>query len=248
MSIKDLALRCFEADGAAFFAAVAQDPDADVPSCPGWKVDELVGHMGRIHTWAAQIVRSRTQEPISSRLFPEGPEDAGLRLNWGRERHAELLDALRELGEDDPIWVFGPTSHVGRGAFWLRRQAQELMLHRWDAQNAVGDPTALDAELAADGVDELLRMFLPQGASLTTRVSDSGATMHLHCTDREGEWLVRFTKDGTVTTTEHTKADVAVRGSAEALYLVLWNRTGRENVEVFGDESLLDRWMEHVRI
>ncbi len=248
MSIKELALRSIAADGAAFFDAAAQDPGAAVPGCPGWTVDKLVGHLGRVHTWAAQVVRSRSTEPISSRLFPEGPDDPTLRLRWGRERHIELLSALGELDEEEPIWVFLPDSHTGRGAFWLRRQAQELMLHRWDAQQATGQPQPLDPELAADGIDELLTLFVARAASATGRVAGDGATMHLHCTDREGEWLVRFTPAGLEVTREHAKGDLAVRGSAESLHLLLWNRIGREGLDVFGDASLLDRWREHVHV
>lgn len=249
MSIKELALRCLQADGSAFFAAAALDPQAAVPGCPGWDVDKLVGHVGRVHTWAAQVVRSRTAEPISSRLFPEGPENAPeLRLDWGRERHAELLDALRGLDEEEPIWVFLPRSGTGRGGFWLRRQAQELMLHRWDAQQATGDPQPLDAALAADGIDELLTQFLAPAASHTTKVAGGGETMHLHCTDREGEWLVRFTEGGLQVTREHAKGDVAVRGPAETLHLLLWNRISRDGLDVFGDASLLDRWREHIHV
>jgi uncharacterized protein (TIGR03083 family) len=247
MSIKELALRRLEADGRAFLAAARRDPSAPVPSCPGWNLDKLVGHVGRVHTWAAQVVRSRTAEPISSRLFPAGPDDPTLRLEWARERHAELLDALRGLGEDEPIWVFRPNG-PGTGRFWLRRQAHELALHRWDAEQALGAPQPLDGELAADGIDELLAAFLPNMAKSAAHVSRDGATMHVHCTDRDGEWLVRFTPDGPVTTAEHTKADVAVRGPAADLYLCLWNRVSRDRVEVFGDASLLDRWAEHVRI
>jgi uncharacterized protein (TIGR03083 family) len=246
MSIKELALRRVAADGRAFVAAARRDPAAPVPSCPGWTVHELVGHVGRVHTWATQVVRSRSREPIASRLFPEGPADPGLRIDWAAERHAELVDALQGLDEDEPIWVRVPGGD-GTGRFWLRRQAHELALHRWDAESATGEAQPLDAELSVDGLDELLALFLPQRATSATLVS-TGASLHVHCTDRDGEWLVRFGPDGATTSTEHAKADVAVRGSAADLYLVLWNRVSRDRVEVFGDASLLDRWAEHVRL
>jgi len=248
MSLKDLALRRLAADGDAFFAAAERDPAAPVRACPGWTVDKLVGHLGRIHTWAAQVVRSRTVEPVSPRLFPEGPDDPSLRLRWGQERHSELLAALGELGEEEPIWVFLPSSHTGTGRFWLRRQALELALHRWDAQDATGEAEPPDAELAAEGIDELLTMFLPSMPTQAAQLGPDGASLHIHCTDREGEWLVRLSAEGPVVSGEHTKADVAVRGSAADLWLCLWNRVGRDRVEVFGDASLLDRWAEHVRI
>jgi uncharacterized protein (TIGR03083 family) len=249
MDFKELTLGRIAADGPAMLDAARRDPAAPVAACPGWTVDKLVGHMGRIHTWVAQLVRSRTRERISSRLFPEGPEDnPELRLAWARERHAELLDALGDLDEDEPIWTIAPAG-MGTGRFWMRRQAHELALHRWDAQDAVGHSEPLHPELSADGIDELLSVFLPGLTESTQQVSSDGATMHVHCTDVEGEWLVRFTPDGAVTTAEHAKGDLAVRGSASDLYLLLWNRTRISSaVEAFGDTSLLDRWAEHVRI
>jgi uncharacterized protein (TIGR03083 family) len=248
MGIKDLTLARIAADGPAFLDAARRDPGAPVKACPGWTVDKLVGHMGRIHTWAAQVVRSRTRERISSRLFPEGPEESPeLRIEWARERHAELLAALQDLDEDEQLWTFVP-SGIGPGRFGMRRQAHELALHRWDAQDAAGEAEPLHPELSADGLDELLSAFLPQLTESAKQVSTDGATMHVHCTDVEGEWLVRFSEDGAVTTAEHAKGDLAVRGSAADLYLLLWNRTGRDAVEAFGDTSVLDRWAEHVRI
>jgi uncharacterized protein (TIGR03083 family) len=248
MGIKDLTLGRFAVDGPAFLDAARRDPSAAIRACPGWTVDKLVGHMGRIHTWATQVVRSRTQERIASRLFPEGPaDDPQQRIAWARERHAELLAALQDLGEDEQLWTFAPAG-IGPGRFWMRRQTHELALHRWDAQDAVGEADPLHPELSADGLDELLSAFLPGLTESAQQVSSDGATMHVHCTDVDGEWLVRFTADGAVTTREHAKGDLAVRGSASDLYLLLWNRTGRDAVEAFGDTSLLDRWAEHVRV
>ena len=68
--------------------------------------------------------------------------------------------------------------------------------------------------------------------------------MHFHCTDREVEWLVELTPEGLVLRPEHAKGDVAVRGTANAIMLAVWNRIGPDNpeLEIFGDRDLLDRW------
>ena len=64
-------------------------------------------------------------------------------------------------------------------------------------------------------------------------------TVHLHCTDVDGEWLVAR-RDGEVTVTaEHAKGDVAARGSASDLLLFLWGRVPADALEVFGDADLL---------
>ncbi len=49
----------------------------------------------------------------------------------------------------------------------------------------------------------------------------NGETMHLHCTDGDGEWLVRLAPDGVTVVNEHAKADVAAAGRACDLLLFL---------------------------
>jgi uncharacterized protein (TIGR03083 family) len=246
MSSKALYLRTLGDDGRALLDAARRDPGAAVVAIPEWSLHKLVGHMGRIHTWAAEVVRTRSAERISSRDYSEGPDDAATRIEWAAERHAELLDALRDLDEDEPVWNFMDNA-IAPGRFWHRRQALETGIHRWDAQHAIGDPQPFDADLGVAGVDEILDTFLPRLAESATQVS-RGASMHLHCTDREGEWLVRFGPEGAATTREHAKGDVAIRGGGSDLCLLLWNRIGPEGLEVFGDTSLLDRWKASVRI
>ena len=72
----------------------------------------------------------------------------------------------------------------------------------------------------------------------------NGETFHFHRTDGDGEWLVRLTPAGPEIEHAHAKGDLAVRGGASDLLLVLRNRGGLDRVEVFGDAALLDRWHE----
>jgi uncharacterized protein (TIGR03083 family) len=246
VGIKELCLRTLEADGPALLAAARRDPQATVAACPEWTVDKLVGHMGRIHSWVTELVTTRAQERLSPRAFGEGPEgDPAARIEWAREKHAGLVEALRGVEEDEPVWGF--VQGVGPARFWFARQALETSLHRWDAQAAGGDPEPVDADLGVLGVDEILGLFLPGMAESAAQVS-TGASMHLHCIDRDGEWLLRFGADGTTLSHEHAKGDVAVRGSGSDLYLLLWNRIGHDRLQVFGDASLLDRWAQSVAI
>jgi len=50
---------------AAFARAVTGlDPGAKVPSCPEWRVRDLVGHIGQAHRWSAELVRIRAAAPV----------------------------------------------------------------------------------------------------------------------------------------------------------------------------------------
>ena len=73
-------------------------------------------------------------------------------------------------------------------------------------------------------------------------------SIHVHCTDTEGEWLVRRDGDDLVVTREHAKGDVAARGSASDLLLFLWGRRPVSALDVFGDGDLLDRFRESIRV
>lgn len=214
---------------------------AAVPSCPGWTVSDLLGHVGAVQRWQAGIVERRVTE--AEFAFDDPPQDPGARLGWVRDATTMTLDAFRATAPDTPIWTFvGP----GTAAFWFRRQAHEVAMHRVDAELAAGITPAMDASLALDGIDEFLDIVV--GARRREHLTGTGETLHLHCTDVEGEWLVHLTPEGAVVERVHAKGDVAVRGSALDLLLLVRERGGAEGLEVFGDRALLDRFVGLARI
>lgn len=112
-------------------------------------------------------------------------------------------------------------------------------MHRWDAERTAGDPAPIPAELAADGVDEWLGLLLVGGPR---GLVGNGETVHLHCTDTEGEWVVTLGADGPSTKRAHEKSDVAVRGAASDLDLFVLGRAELSAFEVFGDAELLAKF------
>lgn len=212
--------------------------EADVPTCPGWKMERLVGHTGTVQQWATETVRTNAESPVDGRALPRPPQGDGV-IDWFEEKTEGLLHALRHAGPDGPAWNFAGAPN--RAHFWFRRMAHETAVHRWDAEAAAGvDPAPVDAALAADGVDEFLEHLLPPDAG-----QKASGTIHLHATDIEGtdgEWLIALSPEGCSFTKEHGKGDVAVRGPASDLLLLIWNRRTAEGLEVFGDATLLDRW------
>jgi uncharacterized protein (TIGR03083 family) len=226
-----------EYESAAFVAAAAAaSPAARVPSCPDWAVDDLVRHVGTVQRWATGMVEQRAVEP-ASRGEADSPAERDALLDWSREGSAALVAVLQATPPDAPMWTF---PGLGEARFWSRRQAHEIALHRVDAQLARGKAAAIDADLACDGIDEFFDVIAP--FRLRERLVGTGETFHFHRTDGDGEWLVRLTPEGPEIERAHAKGDVAVRGSASDLLLVLRNRAGLDAVEVFGDEALVARW------
>jgi len=213
-------------------AATASGLDAAVPSCPDWTVADLLAHVGRVHRWAAG---NSTRSPEDGFWMGEEIEipEPDARSGWVRDGARALISAL-DRPADEPAWTFVPPHTVG---FWQRRQAQETTMHRIDAQLAVGTVDPIDPALAADGIDELL-WLLPR-RPWAGPIIGNGETVHLHCTDIEGEWFIGFAPAGLQVERVHAKGDLAVRGSASDLLLWCSGRASIESLDVFGDAALL---------
>ena len=134
---------------------------------------------------------------------------------------------------------------------WARRQAHETAIHRVDAQLAVGRPVSPWAPaFAADGVDELLSLFVPRRS--TALRADPPVTLAVDCADAGASWLLRLDAHGVTTTLDAERrrwgATCAVRGRAGDLYLALWNRAGADDLTITGDRAVLQQFSEGVRI
>ena len=139
-------------------------------------------------------------------------------------------------------------------SFWVRRRAHEAAVHLADAEFAAGRDVDLSPDFAADGVDEWLGL-IAAGAEGTAgparELHGDGQSLHFHATDPglsgTGEWLVTRTSSGITVQDGHGKADVAVRGPAAILLLILTRRLppAHPDVDVLGDQALLTHWLQH---
>jgi uncharacterized protein (TIGR03083 family) len=220
-------------------AAEAAGLAAPVTSCPGWSVADLVWHTGEVHWFWTEDVATAWDSPAAS-VEPERPADADL-VAWYRAGVDRTLAVLQAAEPQQPVWSWAPRG--GTAGWVIRRMAHETAVHRWDAEDAAGTGWSVDAELAIDGIDEFLDHFTDTGADGAAAVAGS---VHLHCTDGAGEWLVTEPVVGgrLEVVREHAKGDAAVRGTASDLLLALWRRRSLDDAdryEVFGDTAVADR-------
>ncbi len=208
-----------------------------VPSCPEWTLRDLAHHVGSHHRW----VMGNLDQPPDGDAFNrrhEPPADEAI-PDWLEDGAEMLATRLAATDPAKPCWTWVPFDHsVG---FWARRTTQETAMHRWDAQNTGGAAEAVEPMLAADGLDEYLGIL---GAFRGRRFPEAGS-IHLHTTDTPGEWLVRLGPDGIHVTREHAKGDVAVRGPASDVLLVLMGRKAIDAVDVLGDAPLFEQFRKH---
>jgi uncharacterized protein (TIGR03083 family) len=247
-------------------AAAAAGPAAPVPTCPEWVVRDLVRHTGGIHRWATGIVATPRTEVWAvglDEVVGTWSSDGEL-IQWFRAGHADLLTALEAAPADLECWTFlrgtSPLAH------WARRQAHETTIHRVDAERAAGSALSpIAAAMAADGVDELLCGFVPRRS--TKLRSETPSVLRVRTSDGDGDggstWVLRIDPDGVTATRVGAAADhddeegagsaaaelsCTVSGTAEDLYLALWNRGDRDALTTEGDEAVLALFLDSVHV
>ncbi|MEI5100820.1 maleylpyruvate isomerase family mycothiol-dependent enzyme [Streptomyces sp. PmtG] len=219
-------------------AAEEAGTGAAVPTCPGWRVRDLLRHTGEVHRWAAAFVADAHPSYRASATAPE-LEGAEL-LAWFRAGHADLVATLAAAPPDLSCWTFLPAPSPR--AFWARRQANETAIHRVDAESARGGtPTAVGTEFAVDGIDELLLGFHARERSQVR--SPEPRVLRVRATDADAAWTVHLSTGAPVI--EHgdtVPADCEVAGQAAYLYPALWNRLPFP--QITGDAALATLWRE----
>ncbi len=249
-------LACLAADYGDLRDAVATvEPTATVPSCPGWTMADLVVHIAQVYLHKAAIIR--TGEEPQPWPPPDLAPSAQIRqpsLALLGRAYGELRAAFRahEPAAAVPTW-FGPDQTV---AFWIRRMAQETVIHRIDAELAAGLPvTPVPGDLAADGIDELLTVML---AYLAQEWPDDFAELaggHLAAesgrdaiTVSAGEtaWTIRPSpRQVVVEDGAHRDPRLLVQGPPGAVLRWLWGRAGdgAPGIELAGDLA----WADYLR-
>ena len=229
-------LECLAADYRRIRAIVPGHLEERVPTCPEWTVGDLTWHVGMVYLHKATAMRQGA-EPEN---WPPDYDDGASAIELIDDAYRQLTEefAVRDPAEPSGTW-YGPDQTVG---FWIRRMAQETVIHRIDAELGTGQPvTPVADDLAADGIDELLRVFVSYGVSdwgdlFTEALKDSPGRTYLIKTDATAgdpsvSWLVgtspgRFTVAGGPgeQVSGPVTADVTVNGTPTDLLRWAWNR------------------------
>lgn len=260
------------ADGIADAAVVLRDNaarcglDTAVPTCPGWRVRDLVAHLGMVHRWAAATLAG---ERIDTGAVEAAAAEETDLLGWLDDGVQDLLRRLDRTPEDAEVWFFLVDAPPARLA-WARRQCHETTMHAVDTMaTSLGHPPAarqlwFGPRLAADGIDELLTGFLPRKQTSFRPGPGPGAgpgagaqRLGVVPTDAEQAWTVTFSPDGITTTRSadtsgntdaDTRADTTLSGGAVDLFLTLWNRSGPGQAVEESGVPLLEQWRDGMKV
>jgi uncharacterized protein (TIGR03083 family) len=231
-------LECLASDAARLRDVAGRDLTARVPSCPEWSAADLVRHTAVVYLHKAECMRLNA--------FPQPWPPPGLAfeepLALFDRGYADLIGEFdaREPGETTVTW-YPPEQTVG---FWVRRMAQETVIHRVDAelsQNEAQGPIPTD--LAIDGVDEVLMRFVGYFSTVyRSEFGDllddcDGRAVHLRAGDRS--WLAQLTTEGVQVSAGDGDAAATVSGEPDVVLTWLWRRAGDEAVTFAGDASVI---------
>ncbi len=230
-------LTCLETDYRRLRGVVAGALGERVPTCPDWTGADLTFHVAAVYLNKTETLR---RGEIPRPWQPDLGADplAALDRAYG-ELTAEF--AARPPDEPAPTW-YEPVQTVG---WWIRRMAHETVIHRIDAELAAGvEPLPVPADLAADGIDEVLVCFLayqpPSESDLREHLAGcDGDTVRLDTPS--GSWLVQLGPD--VITVERGSADAeaVIRGSESAVLRWLWRRAGNSAIELDGNRAVVGK-------
>lgn len=194
----------------AFEACLAGDLSARVTHCGHWTLYDLADHLGQGNMWAAVAVTDKH----GGYDGPAAPRDRAALTSWFRGTCGTLLAAL---DPSSSAWTIAPPPTV---RFWQRRRCLETLIHRWDAEHALGAAGPVDPALAADGVAEVVDTMVPRQVRLG-RTAALPHAVRLRAGDTGSSWILGPGEP--VATMDATAA---------TLLLVLWGRLSAEDPAV----------------
>jgi len=220
-----------EQHSAQVAAAAIGHLDAPIEHCPGWTMADLVQHLTEVQWFWATVVEQRLQErPHDGR---PSELDRSVLVDRFLEGSRHLTRVLGECDQGTKVYTWAPQQQ--NVAFVTRHQVQEIVVHHWDAANAVGVDFEVDPVVAADSIEEFLTFSVsndsdpidPPGYSLE-------GSLGLQCIDVDRSWTVL---DGALPSTVQFVDGIApgtarLAGTASDLLLWLYLR-----VELAGEES-----------
>jgi uncharacterized protein (TIGR03083 family) len=224
-------------EGDAFANSIAQTMDVSIASCEPWVGTDLLWHMIEVHYSWKFIVESHLMSP-DDYVSRSKPADEDMLTEY-RAGLNELISVLSSLDPTRSCWTWAGIQDV---AWVIRRMAHETAVHAWDAHCAIGATHEIDAALASDGIDEFVHVMVKN--DIREEAGPLSGTVHIHCTDVEGEWLIVPTNaSDVVVTREHAKGDCAIRGSAQNILLALWRRIPMSSLEIIGNAEVAAQFL-----
>lgn len=238
-------------ESALFRAALADCPDRSVPTCPDWSTDDLLWHLAEVQWFWGAIVAQNVAEPDGLR-HPQRPEGRVATLAAFDDASRVLQETLGATPAEDPRWMWAVDDALHTAGYISRRQAHEALIHRVDAELTAGsEVSAIDPDLAADGIDEVVDVMYGRDHPLVTFAPAQERVVELVATDVDRRWALQLGRetasidgeeidDANFRPAPNTTATATISGTAADLDLWLWNRPTHAGLARSGDQATLE--------
>jgi uncharacterized protein (TIGR03083 family) len=219
--------------------ALPDAAEAEVPGCPDLTLAGTLRHVGSVH----RVTRLWARHGHRPEQWQQSPSDGDL-VSFVRTGVRELLTELSQHDPADPCDTWWPADRTH--GFWRRRMVHETTVHRVDVQAAAGGPVhPIDAEVALDGIDELMFLWFGHRLGELQMSSPGRGTVALSAADRR--WLAVFEPDRStahrVGEADARGADASVSGTPMEVYLWSWGRLPDQSVRISGNqEAVAQLW------
>ena len=232
-------------DSDAFSVAARSGMGREVPSCPGWRVEQLVAHLTDVHYFWGQVAEKHygDYKQVTPVEISRNPDP----IARFEEEADRLIRVLEASNEDIPVWTWSWDKTIG---FVKRRMAHETSVHRWDCESASSQAAPINETLAEDGVAEIADTFFPTSAGEAhhAELGGDGSIVRLRC-EPGRTWDVRLGAQVVETLGAEEAADpsAVISGSPSDLVLLFWRRKSLDEVTVEGDRKAAEQlvgWLD----
>jgi uncharacterized protein (TIGR03083 family) len=212
---------------------------AEVPGCPGLTLETTLRHVGSVH----RVTRLWARDGHRPEQWQRSPSDDDL-VGFVRTGLEELLTELRRHEPAEPCDTWWPADRTH--GFWRRRMTHETTVHRVDVQAAAGGPVdPVDPEVALDGIDEVLFLWLGHRLGELRLSSPQHGAVALSA--EQQHWLAIFEPGRSIARrvdeVEARSADAMVSANPMEVYLWSWGRLPDQSVRITGDyEAVAHLW------
>ena len=206
-----------------------------VPSCPGWTVADVVTHTAYVYVHKVRVMA----DGAWPQEWPPATYDDLDPIEFLRLAKEGLFEEFSRHDPGERTATFGSDSTI---MFWARRMALEIAVHRYDVELAHSEVTEVDDELALDGVDEVLRVFLAgdylDPDDVTRHPVDAAVAIQA-----DGRWWVADVRADQITVSDEPAPCAAtVSGSPADIFLWMWGRRDQTNVALSGDVGIVEEF------
>jgi uncharacterized protein (TIGR03083 family) len=219
-----------DADTERMLELAARGLTEPVPSCPGWTVADLASHVAYVYLHKVRVMA----DGAWPQEWPPADYDDLEPVELLRLAKDELFEEFSRHDPGEETATFGQDSTI---LFWARRMALEIAVHRYDAELAHDDVSTIADDLALDGIDELLNVFLAGDYVDPDESTEHPVDAVIAVEAGARRWVSDVRAETIVVTDGSGDAGATVAGSPADVFLWMWGRRSDDHVVVAGDTT-----------